>query len=142
VGAAVIENNDEWQATHQLVFITEKGFGKRVDASQFDAKGRGIQGVICQNVTEKTGCLCGISIVNENDDLLLITNTGTIIRTPAEGIPVYSRTASGVIVMRVNGEASIVNFTTSEKAEDDDETENEAEVSEVTETTEATEGEE
>ena len=119
-GAAVIENNEEWQAANQLVFITEKGFGKRVSAGQFDAKGRGIQGVICQNVTEKTGKLCGISIVNENDDLLLITDTGTIIRTPADGIPVYSRTASGVIVMRLSEDASIVNFTTSEKSEEEE----------------------
>ena len=119
-GAAIIENNEEWQAENQLVFITERGYGKRVHASQFDAKGRGIQGVICQNVTEKTGKLCGISIVNESDDLLLITDTGTIIRTPAEGIPVYSRTASGVIVMRLSEEASLVNFTTSEKAEEEE----------------------
>ncbi len=122
-GAAVIENNEEWQAENQLVFITEKGYGKRVSSSQFDAKGRGIQGVICQNVTGKTGKLCGISIVNEEDDLLLITDTGTIIRTPAAGVPVYSRTASGVIVMRLAEEASIVNFTTSEKAEGEDEAE-------------------
>ena len=118
-GAAIIENNAEWQAANQLVLITERGYGKRVDVNQFDAKGRGIQGVICQNVTEKTGKLCGISIVNEEDDLLLITNTGTIIRTPAAGIPVYSRTASGVIVMRLSEDATLVNFTTSEREEEE-----------------------
>ncbi|MBQ8475193.1 MAG: DNA gyrase subunit A [Clostridia bacterium] len=120
VGAVIIENNDEWQATNTIAAITENGYGKRINASQFDAKGRGIQGVICQNVTEKTGALCGISIVNEEEDLLLITDTGTIIRTPAAGIPVYGRTASGVIVMRLSDGAKLINFTTSEKTEEDD----------------------
>ena len=73
-------------------------------------------------------------MVNDNDDLLLITDTGTIIRTPAEGIPVYSRTASGVIVMRLSEEASLVNFTTSEKAEEE---ETEEEASEAVENAEA-----
>ena len=130
VGACIIENFEDWQSEHQLVVITEKGYGKRMDASQFDSKGRGIQGVICQNVTEKTGKVCNIAVVNENDDLLLITNTGTIIRTPAAGIPVYSRTAAGVIVMRVAEDAAIFNFCTAEKA-DEEEIAEEAEAAET-----------
>ena len=123
VGAAIIENIPEWQQSNQLVVITEKGFGKRMDCNQFESKGRGIQGVICQNVTDKTGHVCNIAIAGENDDLLIITNTGTIIRTPAAGIPVYSRTASGVIVMRVAEDAAIYNFCTAEKADEIEESE-------------------
>ena len=110
VGAVIIENNDEWNETHRLVTITEGGYGKRMRADEFDAKGRAIQGVICHNISSKTGPLCGIAAVTEDEDLMLITNTGTLIRTPVEGIPTYSRTASGVIVMRLSDGAQIVNF--------------------------------
>lgn len=110
VGAVMIESSDEWNETHRLVTITEGGYGKRMRADEFDAKGRAIQGVICHNISEKTGPLCGIAAVTEDEDLMLITNTGTLIRTPVDGIPTYSRTAAGVIVMRLSDGAQIVNF--------------------------------
>jgi DNA gyrase subunit A len=134
VGAALIVNNEEWQAKYKLITVTENGFGKRTEASQFDSKGRGIQGVICHNLSDKTGKLCGIEVVSEDRDMLLITDTGIIIKTPAEDIPVYGRTASGVKIIRLSDDAKVVNFSSTEKvkeSEEDELTEENAEVSET-----------
>ena len=95
----------------KLITITEKGFGKRTDFEEFRVKGRGGLGVTCHNLTDKTGKLAGISAVDDNDDLMMITNAGTIIRTPVAAINTYSRAASGVIVMRLSEGQSIVNFS-------------------------------
>lgn len=121
VGAVMIESSDEWNETHRLVTITEGGYGKRMRADEFDAKGRAIQGVICHNISDKTGPLCGIAAVTEDEDLMLITNTGTLIRTPVDGIPTYSRTAAGVIVMRLSDGAQIVNFAAAPGASSEEE---------------------
>ena len=117
-GAAVIRADMDWQRGRSLVTVTERGYGKRMAFDLFDAKGRGIKGVICQNVTEKTGRLCGISIVGEGDDLMMMTDEGIMIRTTADGIPEYGRGAAGVIIMRVADGASIVNFAVSPAAEE------------------------
>ena len=109
IGAVIIENNDVWGETHRIVSVTEGGFGKRVDAAEYGVKGRGIKGMTCHKLSDKTGKLCSVSAATEDDDIMLITNQGTIIRTPVADIPVYSRIASGVIVMRLADGASIVN---------------------------------
>ncbi len=106
VGAVLVDD------TKTLVTVTENGFGKRTEFSEFrEMKNRGGGGVICQNITDKTGKLAGIGAVEDDDDLMLITDQGTIIRTPVSGINVYSRSATGVIIMRTDGEQKIVNFT-------------------------------
>ena len=74
-------------------------------------KNRGGLGVTCHNLSEKTGKLCGIRAVSDEDDLMMITDGGTIIRTPAADIPSYSRTAGGVILMRLGEGQTLVNFT-------------------------------
>ncbi len=117
-GAAVIRSDEEWQRTHKIVTVTSRGFGKRMSIDLFDAKGRGIQGVICHKLTEKTGELCGMSMVAEDDDLMLMTDEGVLIKTPASGIPEYGRSASGVIVMRIADGGVLVNFAISPAAED------------------------
>ena len=121
VGAALIVNTEEWQKEYKLITVTENGFGKRCECSQFDAKGRGTQGVICHNISEKTGKLCGIKVVAEDKDLLLITDTGIIIKTPVDGIPVYSRGAGGVKIIRLDEGARVVNFAYTEKIVKEDE---------------------
>ena len=65
----------------------------------------------CHNLTDKTGLLAGIAAVDDGDDLMMITNAGTIIRTPVKDINTYSRAASGVIVMRLADGQSLVNFS-------------------------------
>ena len=103
VGVAAVDDEKT------LLTITENGMGKRTAFSDFrEMKHRGGKGVTCQNITEKTGKLASIITVSEDDDIMLITNEGTIIRTSVSGINVYSRTATGVIVMRL-AEGSYIN---------------------------------
>ena len=101
VGAVIVDD------TKQLITVTEKGFGKRTPFEDFRVKGRGGLGVTCHNLTDKTGLLAGIAAVTDDDDLMMITNLGTIIRTHVKQINTYSRTAAGVIVMRL-GEGQLV----------------------------------
>ena len=106
----------------QLLTVTEGGFGKRTPFDDFRVMlHRGGSGVTGHKISDKTGKLCGIATVDENDDVMMITNEGTIIRTPVSGIPVYSRTAGGVIVMRLADGASLVNFTRVEREPEDSE---------------------
>ena len=106
IGVAVVDD------TKKLVTITENGYGKRSDFEEFRTMlHRGGKGVCCQNITEKTGKLASIATVSEEDDIMIITNDGTIIRTPAKQINCYSRTATGVIVMRPKEGSLIYNFT-------------------------------
>ncbi len=110
--------------THEgeaLITITENGYGKRTEFTDFrEMKHRGGVGVQCHNITEKTGLLCSIASVSDDDDLMMITDAGTIIRTPVSDIPTYSRTASGVIVMRLSEGQKLANFTKVAKAEEED----------------------
>ena len=119
-GACIVENDPDWMAAHQLLTITEKGFGKRTDPSLFETRGRGTKGMICHNITERTGRLCGIAVVDDDCDILLITDDGTMIRTPADGISTFGRAASGVIVMRVAEGSSIANFAVTGKAKEEE----------------------
>ena len=73
----------------------------------------------CQAVSDRTGRLAAIAAVSETDDILIITDQGTVIRTRVEEIPVYSRSASGVIVMRPEEGSVVSNFTVVEKEEQD-----------------------
>ena len=119
-GAAIVSSDPEWVAAHKIITLTEKGFGKRMDPALFENKGRAIKGMCAHKISPKTGELVGIAVVEEGDDLLIITDDGTVIRTAADGIPAYGRTASGVIVMRT-GDSKIVNFTVTEKAQEEEE---------------------
>ena len=81
-------------------------------------KHRGGKGVTCQNVNEKTGKLAAIITVADDDDIMIITNEGVIIRTSVESVNVYSRTATGVIIMRPAEGSFINNLARLEKAEE------------------------
>ena len=106
----------------KLITITENGFGKRTDFDDFRSmKNRGGVGVVCHNINEKTGKLAGINTVGDDDDIMMITNSGTIIRTPVKDIPTYARGATGVIVMRLSEGQNIVNFTKVASAEEEEE---------------------
>jgi DNA gyrase subunit A len=93
--------------------------GKRTSFSDFrEMKHRGGRGVTCHNINEKTGKLAAVITVSEDDDIMLITNEGTIIRTSVSGINVYSRTAAGVIIMRLSEGSTINNVERLEKEEE------------------------
>ena len=113
IGVVVVEEGK------QFLTITENGFGKRSDFDDFRSmKNRGGYGVACHKISDKTGALAGIVSVEEDDDLMLITSDGVIIRTPAAGIPTYSRTAGGVIVMRLDEGVRVVNLARLEREEE------------------------
>ena len=112
VGCAVISEDKA------LLTITEGGFGKRCEFDNFSAHNRGVKGVMCHGISERTGKLAGIAAVGESDDIMMITNDGTIIRTPVSGIPFYGRSAGGVIVMRLSEGSSLVNFARLENDEE------------------------
>lgn len=122
VGVSVVEEGKT------LITVTEKGFGKRNEFDCFSAHSRGTMGVICHKLTAKTGELAGIAAVSDDDDIMIITNEGTIIRMAVSGIPVYgSGSTSGVIVMRLDDDAKIVNFAVTESEKEEEEnTETEA----------------
>ena len=116
VGVTLVEEGKE------LLCVTENGFGKRSPFDDFRLMvHRGGYGMKCYNVTEKSGLLTGIASVDDDLDLMLITAGGTIIRTPVAGIPTRSRTAGGVIVMRLADDQKLVNFTTTAHAEPEEE---------------------
>ena len=114
VGASVISDNQE------VLVITEKGYGKRTLASEYATKGRGGKGMKTANITEKNGPLAGLMAVDGDEDLMIITNTGVIIRTNVANISQTGRATLGVKVMRLDKGAQIVTFTSVE-AEDEKE---------------------
>ena len=89
-------------ANATLLAITENGFGKRTKLDEYRVQTRGGKGVITYKVTPKTGNIVGIRIVEEADDVMLITDTGTIIRLNVAGISVLGRSTQGVTLMRTN----------------------------------------
>ena len=105
--------------TKTMLSVTENGMGKRTSFSDFrEMKHRGGKGVVCHNITEKTGKLASIITVADDDDIMLITDEGTIIRTSVSSVNVYSRTATGVILMRLADGSKINNVARLEKAEE------------------------
>ena len=116
VGAGVIAEGDE------VLVITEKGYGKRTLASEYPTKGRGGKGIKTANITDKNGPLAGLMTVTGEEDLMIITNTGVIIRTSVANISQTGRSTMGVKVMRLDQNAQIVTFTTvAPDAKDDEE---------------------
>lgn len=125
VGARVITDQDE------VLIITEKGYGKRTVATEYPTKGRAGKGMKTANVTEKNGPLAGLLTVNGEEDLMIITDTGVMIRTNVANISQTGRSTMGVKVMRLDQDAKIVTFTSVAAAEKEEvgaeqETESEA----------------
>ena len=98
------------QAT--LLAITENGFGKRTELDEYRVQNRGGKGVITYKITPKTGCLVGIRIATEEDDVMLITDTGTIIRLKVKDVSVLGRSTQGVTLMRTNDGGKVVSIET------------------------------
>lgn len=99
------------------MIITEKGYGKRTSATEYPTKGRGGKGIKTANITEKNGNLAGIVTVSGDEDIMVITDTGVIIRTAVANISQTGRTTQGVKVMRLDDSARIVTFALVEPEE-------------------------
>ena len=115
VGASAITDQDE------VLVITEKGYGKRTMAGEYPTKGRGGKGIKTANITEKNGPLAGLLTVKGDEDLMIITDTGVMIRTGVANISQTGRSTQGVKVMRLDKDAKIVTFTTVQADEKDEE---------------------
>ena len=111
VGAAAITEDQE------VLIITEKGYGKRTSATEYPTKGRGGKVIKTANITEKNGNLAGIVTVSGDEDIMVITDTGVIIRTAVANISQTGRATQGVKVMRLDDSARIVTFALVEPEE-------------------------
>ena len=113
VGAAAITEDQE------VLIVTEKGYGKRTSATEYPTKGRGGKGIKTANITDKNGNLAGIVTVSGDEDIMVITDTGVIIRTAVANISQTGRATQGVKVMRLDATARIVTFALVEPEEVD-----------------------
>ena len=105
VGLAVYE-----EGAHVLS-VTENGYGKRTEIDDYRLQSRGGKGILAMKLSERSGKLAAQLIVHPDEDLMLITDDGVIIRLPVDGIPVLGRNTQGVRIMRVAGERRVVGVT-------------------------------
>ena len=118
----ITENKD-----NTLLAITENGFGKRTELDEYRVQTRGGKGVITYKITSKTGDIVGVRIANENQDVMMITDKGTLIRIGVKEVSILGRATQGVTLMRTNDGGKVVSIETisdEEKLEDDEEIEN------------------
>jgi DNA gyrase subunit A len=99
---------DESSAGSNVLTATERGFGKRTPLDDFPVHGRGGQGVIGIQTTERNGRMVGAVQVNDDDEIMLISKGGTLVRTPVEGISVQSRNTQGVRLIRLDTDDCLV----------------------------------
>ena len=105
-----------------LLAITENGFGKRTELDEYRVQTRAGKGVITYKITPKTGKLIGIKLVDEKDDIMLITDTGTIIRINVSEISILGRSTQGVTLMRTNeGKVVSIEKISEEEVTDEEE---------------------
>jgi DNA gyrase subunit A len=112
--------------SQEVLVISEKGLGKRTSATEYPVKGRGGKGSKVMNVTEKTGKLAGLTAISGDEDIMVITDTGVVIRTNVTNISQTGRATQGVKVMRLDDSAQIVTFALVEAVSDADEVSAEA----------------
>ena len=95
-----------------LLAITENGFGKRTELDEYRVQNRGGKGVITYKITPKTGEIVGVRIARENDDVMLVTDTGTIIRLNVKDVSILGRSTPGVTLMRTSDGGKVVSIET------------------------------
>ncbi len=95
-----------------LLAITENGFGKRTELDEYRVQNRGGRGVITYKITPKTGNIVGIRMASEDEDVMLITNSGTIIRLKVKEVSILGRATQGVTLMRTNENEKVVSIET------------------------------
>ncbi|MGK0552712.1 DNA gyrase subunit A [Enterococcus faecalis] len=115
VGASLLD------ADAEVLVITENGYGKRTKASEYPVKGRGGKGIKTANITAKNGPLAGLTTVNGDEDILLITNKGVIIRFNVDSVSQTGRATLGVRLMRMEEDAKVVTMAVVEPEATNDE---------------------
>lgn len=116
IGASIIRGEDE------VLIITENGYGKRTKGSEYPVKGRGGKGIKTANVTAKNGPLAGLTTVSGEEDLLIITNKGVMIRFHTADVSQTGRATLGVRLIKMEEDAQVVTMTTVEPEEVEEET--------------------
>ena len=114
VGISVCRDDGE------VLVVSEQGFGKRTSLDEYKIQTRGGKGVTCYKISEKTGNVAGIHIVDDANDIMLITSEGVIIRMPAADINTFGRVTKGVTMMRLDDGVKIVGVALTEHAEDEE----------------------
>jgi DNA gyrase subunit A len=102
-----------------LLIVTENGFGKRTPLDEYRTQYRGGKGVFTYKITEKTGKIAGMRLVNENDDVMLISADGTIIRLKVEDISIFGRVTQGVTLMKMEEGTKVVSLARVEEEDED-----------------------
>ncbi len=126
VNSMQLDENDEVislavvQENKQVLCITENGFGKRTFTDEYRIQSRAGKGISVMKLTEKTGNLCSMLMVKDSDEIMLITNDGTIIRTPVADVRIMGRVTQGVSIMRTAEGASIVDVDVAAEEDDED----------------------
>lgn len=116
VGMEPIKNDEDY-----ILAITENGFGKRTEVEEYREQARAGKGILTYKTTAKTGHIIGVKIVNDKDDVMLITDTGVVIRINVKDISVLGRNTQGVTLMRTSDGGKVVNIA---KILTEEETEN------------------
>lgn len=116
VGAAVVGEGAK------IILVSENGLGKITPISEYKVQTRGGKGVKTYKITEKTGCVAGIDEILDNDDIMMITSSGTIIRTSTEGIREMGRATQGVKLMKLSQNEKIMSIATAAHEDEEEET--------------------
>ena len=116
IGMETIKNDDGY-----VLAITENGFGKRTEVEEYRCQCRAGKGILTYKTTSKTGHIIGIQIVNDEEDVMMITDTGVVIRINVKDISVLGRNTQGVTLMRTSDGGKVVNLA---KIPKDDEVDN------------------
>lgn len=105
----------------KLLTVSEKGYGKRTDLDEYKCQSRGGKGMMTYRVSDETGNIAGMKIVSPEDDIILITSEGVIIRMDTEEISTYGRVTKGVRLIRLGEGVSVVTVASVQKDEENDE---------------------
>lgn len=118
VGSSILESNQE------VLTISEHGYGKRTSASEYPVKGRGGKGIKTANVTEKNGPIAGIATVDGDEDIMLVTNTGVMIRFDVNNVSQTGRATLGVRLIKVDDDAFVSTMAKIAHQDEEEEDEN------------------
>ena len=131
----VVIDMDVVKPDHDVLIVTAKGYGKRTPVSEYRIQSRGGKGIKTLNVTDKNGAIAGLKVVSNDEDLMIMTSLGTLIRTSMAGISTMGRNTQGVKLINIRDEDSVATVTRVNRNEEteelDEDVENEAEVGTV-----------
>lgn len=130
---------DVIQEDNSVLIVTSKGFGKRTPVSEYRIQTRGGKGIKTLNVTEKNGPIVGLKVVQEDEDLMIISASGTVIRTSMDGISVMGRNTQGVRLINIREDDEVGTLARVQKSEEQSESEEDGDWDESTEATESEE---